>query len=116
MSYAYVSMRTLSYALIASGAALVMVGCGADASDNYSDFGGRYAPAPMPAGADYQDGETYDEIIENDFIEASQENTSTFSIDVDTASYTVMRRDINNGVLPSPEKVWPSLHIHPRDS
>ena len=112
MSYAYVSMRTLSYALIASGAALVMVGCGADASDNYSDFGGRYAPAPMPAGADYQDGETYDEIIENDFIEASQENTSTFSIDVDTASYTVMRRDINNGVLPSPESVRTEEYIN----
>lgn len=111
MSYDYTSMRLLSYALVASSAALLMVGCGAEESDYGFEYGGgRYAPAPQ--GADYQDGETYDEIIENDFIEAAQENTSTFSIDVDTASYTVMRRDINNGALPAPESVRTEEYIN----
>ena len=33
MSYDYTSMRLLSYALVASSAALLMVGCGAEESD-----------------------------------------------------------------------------------
>lgn len=54
------------------------------------------APSPPPI-----DGENYQEWQENDFIETATEATSTFSIDVDTASYTLMRRDINSGRLPA---------------
>ncbi len=50
-------------------------------------------------------GETYAEIRENQFILASQENTSTFSIDVDTASYTNIRRMIMDGGVPDPNAV-----------
>ena len=44
--------------------------------------------------------EEYDAIIENDFLLTSDEPLSTFSIDVDTASYSNIRRFLNNGSLP----------------
>lgn len=50
-------------------------------------------------------GETYAEIIENAFVNTAQENTSTFSIDVDTASYTNIRRMIMDGYRPNPDAV-----------
>ena len=43
--------------------------------------------------------------VANPFIETSEENTSTFSVDVDTASYTIMRMDLENGHLPDPDGV-----------
>lgn len=44
------------------------------------------APSPEPA-EEPEPGE----LIENDWVETATENTSTFSIDVDTASYTLIR-------------------------
>lgn len=41
--------------------------------------------------------EEYAEIVENGFINTADENTSTFSIDVDTASYANVRRMIEYG-------------------
>ncbi|MGH2649480.1 MAG: vWA domain-containing protein, partial [Ginsengibacter sp.] len=44
--------------------------------------------------------EDYDHIIENNFHTASQEPLSTFSIDVDRAAYSNVRRYIEQGMLP----------------
>ena len=44
--------------------------------------------------------EDYSHITENRFFEATQTPVSTFSIDVDAASYSNMRRFINNGQQP----------------
>ena len=44
--------------------------------------------------------EDYDNIIENQFLSATQNPLSTFSIDVDEASYSNIRRLINEGSLP----------------
>ncbi len=44
--------------------------------------------------------EEYDEIVDNDFIEALTTPKSTFSIDVDTAAYSNVRRFINDGQMP----------------
>ncbi len=41
--------------------------------------------------------EKYGEIIENEFVAVKEQNFSTFSIDVDTGSYTNIRRMINMG-------------------
>jgi Ca-activated chloride channel family protein len=49
--------------------------------------------------------ETYDRIVENSFQSCSINPLSTFSIDVDTASYSLVRRFINSGQLPSPDAV-----------
>ena len=58
--------------------------------------GGYYAPM----GGDYGDalsGENYTEIVENAFVSTSENNTSYFSIDANTASYPNLRSMINNG-------------------
>lgn len=50
---------------------------------------------------DLQPGDTYAELVENEFIETEKEATSTFSIDADGASYANTRRFLlDDGVLP----------------
>lgn len=61
------------------------------------------APADGPPGA--AGGEGYSPIVENDFAPAGQEPFSTFSIDVDKAAYSNVRRFLNNGQLPPPDAV-----------
>jgi Ca-activated chloride channel family protein len=46
--------------------------------------------------------EGYDNITENPFLKVNDNPLSTFSIDVDAASYSNMRRFIKNGQLPPP--------------
>jgi Ca-activated chloride channel homolog len=50
-------------------------------------------------------GEKYRSLPENQFQKVSSNPLSTFSIDVDTASYSNIRRFINDGQLPPPEAV-----------
>jgi len=57
---------------------------------------GYYSPAPYG----YFDGESYEKINENKFLSVSNEPLSTFSIDVDAAGYSNVRRFLNNGQLP----------------
>ena len=44
--------------------------------------------------------EEYDEITENPFLRVTDNPLSTFSIDVDAASYSNVRRFLNSGELP----------------
>jgi Ca-activated chloride channel homolog len=57
-------------------------------------------PAPPPFNT-----EAYDRIEENQFRRVSHDPLSTFSIDVDTASYANVRRFLNDGSLPPPDAV-----------
>ncbi len=50
-------------------------------------------------------GERYAEISENPFLETSRAPLSTFSIDVDTASYANIRRYLNDGQMPPKDAV-----------
>ncbi len=75
------------------------------------------APAAVPAPnmqIAAQEGETklpefhteeYDRIYENPFLEVLKNPLSTFSIDVDVASYSNMRRFINENQLPPPDAI-----------
>ena len=78
--------------------------------------GGRLATAPaaaapvmMPAPFERNVGpfntEAYDHLDENPFRRVSIDPLSTFSIDVDTASYANVRRFLNQGTLPPPGAV-----------
>ena len=58
-------------------------------------------PARPEAGA----GDTYAKIQENAFHPVSNEPLSTFSLDVDNASYTNVRRFLNEGQLPPRDAV-----------
>ena len=55
--------------------------------------------------AEQANTEAYDAIVENPFQDVAQNPLSTFSIDVDTASYANVRRFLNQGVLPPPGAV-----------
>ncbi|MCA9649579.1 MAG: VWA domain-containing protein [Myxococcales bacterium] len=60
-------------------------------------------PAPPPV-ADTS-AEAYDHIAENAFVAVADDPRSTFSIDVDTASYSNMRRFLDDGMMPPPDAV-----------
>lgn len=53
-----------------------------------------------PAGA-----EAYQPIFENSFVSPAKEPQSTFSIDVDSASYANMRRFLMSGQVPPPDAI-----------
>ncbi|GAB3638450.1 VWA domain-containing protein [Hymenobacter arcticus] len=62
-------------------------------------------PAPYPARAEAGEGDTYAKIQENAFHPVAKEPLSTFSLDVDNASYTNVRRFLNEGQLPPRDAV-----------
>ncbi len=57
-------------------------------------------PAPVAAPDMPHNTEGYDSIIENRFLSVNTKPLSTFSIDVDTASYSNMRRFLSQGQEP----------------
>lgn len=49
--------------------------------------------------------EAYDYTPESEFVAVADQPLSTFSVDVDTAAYSNMRRNLNEGYLPQPDAV-----------
>ena len=68
---------------------------------------GVTADADAPASPHYQDvgRDKFEAFEENRVKLVSEEPVSTFSADVDTASYSFVRRLLNNGVLPQGDAV-----------
>lgn len=73
------------------------------------DTWAKAPPPPPPAKPESKPhnptGEEYDHVAENDFIAVADDPRSTFSIDVDTASYSNIRRYLEGGSMPPPEAV-----------
>jgi len=67
--------------------------------------GMRIAVMPYAAAQPTFDTEQYDHIEETGFREVAHNPLSTFSIDVDTASYSNVRRILTGGSLPTPGAV-----------
>src|SRR5438105_4616884 len=76
--------------------------------------GGYVASAPPPSMAKSsfvappeppKSTANYAPIAENGFIDAAKERTTTFSIDVDGASYANVRRFLNSNLIPAPDAV-----------
>lgn len=61
--------------------------------------------APEPAPAPEADTETYSNAAPNPLHITAEDPVSTFSIDVDTASYAVVRNSLMSGYLPDPDAV-----------
>lgn len=59
-------------------------------------------PTPIPSRTDDMYFQNYGA---NPFVSAAEDRLSTFAADVDTGSYTVMRRYIHEGTLPPPDAV-----------
>jgi Ca-activated chloride channel homolog len=57
------------------------------------------------AGSPAFNTEAYDRIVDNRFRRVTNDPVSTFSIDVDTASYSNVRRFLNDGTLPPADAV-----------
>ncbi len=118
-----ISSRWLLSLLLLSS--VILSACGDSASVSNANSTSTTAPRPMEvadaksaansmAGAPMMDrssvedgtaGERYAEINENPFLEARRAPLSTFSIDVDTASYANVRRYLKNGQLPPKDAV-----------
>lgn len=64
----------------------------------------RHQALNPPNGAAYHDV-FFDDAGTNPFIDTEDDNFSTFGMDVDTASYTVMRRYLRDGYLPPSEAI-----------
>ena len=119
-------MRTNDLLSLVTGFAvclLLVAGC-SDAKEDAASAGRngiQYAPAPAcsaPMGVNQSadsivlsgdaaefNTESYDVITENEFMDSLSNPKSTFSIDVDTASYSIVRRMINDGRTPMKDAV-----------
>ncbi|MDT7780705.1 MAG: Ca-activated chloride channel [Acidobacteriota bacterium] len=119
--------RPLSLLILAAALALFAASCAtseknpsdtsnSNATVTYSQNATSNMSAAKPSGsvAGYNDmrearepggGETYAKIDENPFLEAARAPLSTFSIDVDTASYSNTRRFLSGGQLPPKDAV-----------
>jgi Ca-activated chloride channel family protein len=66
-------------------------------------------PPPPPADGDEAkdkfNTESYDKIVENPFVSSLKSPLSTFSVDVDRASYSNVRRYLNDNTLPPPDAI-----------
>src|ERR1043166_4984567 len=102
-------MRVLAVLLL--GVALSLAGCMSAQRAGFVSSG--ITPAAHLDGEtripewfnDHQNSEFYSTIEDNGFLTARQNPLSTFSIDVDTASYSNVRRFLNEGVLPPADAV-----------
>lgn len=91
----------------------------ARAKKQSEDMSSAYSPtltspqviAHPPVGDDLKrqaredDREEYAEYQSNPIVQVAEQPVSTFSIDVDTASYSLVRSQLNNGYLPKPQAV-----------
>ena len=89
---------------------VVVIGYGSH-KEKASESRSMYAPAMAYAGDGFArynrnfNTEGYAATTENGFRSVRSNPLSTFSIDVDNASYSNIRRFLNNGALPPPEAV-----------
>lgn len=99
------SMYTAILGLIACGLATLLVGCGMAPPSGAKPV---LSPGVSPPGQEYdkQNAEAYDHIVENPFQAVSSAPLSTFSADVNTASYSNIRRYLNEGKLPPKDAIF----------
>jgi Ca-activated chloride channel family protein len=90
------ALQSLGY-LAGNGGAAVKFEPAAPARNPYDDPNQVYWPG--------HNTETYDTIKDNEFLAVDQNPLSTFSIDVDTASYANTRRFLNQNTLPPKDAV-----------
>lgn len=96
---------------------LIYTGCGGDGDDDddsYAEVAGSDTSYGLfdssPPGLNPPNGAAFDDVFfknygTNPFIDTEDDHFSTFGMDVDTASYSVTRRYLRDGLLPPPEAV-----------
>lgn len=93
--------------IVSSGSVDIINGRGLTAeSQGYVSIGDHDGRATVAGRIDHRsDNESYTKIIENSLKEVRQEPLSTFSMDVDTASYSNVRRYLNQNSAPPRDAV-----------
>ncbi len=95
-----------------------------DGGDDSGDDGGRRSATSNEAAEDMAEGDsddgffgssepdpdrlddnTFEDYGVRPFVDTRDDNLSTFALDVDTGSYTIARRWLDEGVLPEPDSV-----------
>ena len=76
-----------------------------ESAAQYSAIPSAPPPAPYRARQEAWNTDSYSAIDENEFLAVHANPLSTFSIDVDRASYTNIRRFLNSGQLPPKDAV-----------
>lgn len=94
-------MKTMIRLVTIAALSLAVYSC---AISNDSDFLG-YAPGMNGTAEAMTGGDRFDKIAENPFVKTKDQNVSTFSIDADGASYTIMRKYVKNGWAVEPASV-----------
>jgi Ca-activated chloride channel family protein len=89
----------------ASGEGMVVGGLVAPAPSAAPEMLGYVAPSDIVAQPAEPDTEAFPEAAQNPVKVTAEEPVSTFSIDVDTASYAIVRSSLMGGYLPAPEEV-----------
>jgi Ca-activated chloride channel family protein len=74
-------------------------------------------PGPSTGGTDEPNDQAYGDMFFEDygvnpFIDTEDDHLSTFAVDVDTGSYTIMRRYVGDGFLPPDESVRVEEYIN----
>jgi Ca-activated chloride channel family protein len=84
---------------ILTGLCLVLLlgGCSKFAAGLFMDYEADLQRIGMALDSNEQQGDRFDEIVENPFIKVSDEPKSTFSVDADGAAYAYFRRMVNMG-------------------
>ncbi len=103
--------------LLLAAVALVASACGGSAAASYAPNQpappDHHLPTPAPwdgsgataAPATPYDGVTYEDPGVNPFTPTDRDRSSTFGLDVDTASYAIAQRYVHDGNLPDPASV-----------
>ena len=90
---------------------------GESVSRNSADAeGGLFgAERPDEVDSDRTQGNTFEDYGYRDFVAATDDPVSTFALDVDTGSYTIARRWLDEGTLPPQESVRPEEYVNAFD-
>jgi Ca-activated chloride channel family protein len=83
----------------------LLAGCAGGSRSAYIAAPPGYPGGAQVAVAETTSGEDYHDWGKNPWVVAEHDHLSTFAADVDTASYTIARRKLEEGVLPPPESV-----------
>ncbi len=92
-------MRKIIRMLAFAALAFTFASC---AKNSLADYGWGWMPSAPEGSMDREDvpGDNYADYQDNRFIKTADQNVSTFSVDADGASYSNVRRFINEGQLP----------------
>lgn len=96
----YTMKHLLSVFILTLASLLILCSCSPSSlSDHY------YNSVISESDSGFSPNYQYDGISENDFVSTAEETSSYFSLDRNTASYSLMRREINQGLTTNANSV-----------